>query len=107
MTDKINAMKKLYIKNKTMGKMIYVISLILLIMSGCEEKDIQRWEDKSTEQQITQYITARDSIYSEFKKAMDIGNMSSLLSTRGPYTLFLPDNEAMYAYYAKEGINSI
>jgi uncharacterized surface protein with fasciclin (FAS1) repeats len=108
MTDRINAMKKLtYIKNRTMGKMIFLISLILLMLSGCEEKEIQRWEDRSTEQQITQYITARDSIYSEFKKAMDIGNMSSLLSTRGPYTLFLPDDEAMYAYYAKEGINSI
>jgi uncharacterized surface protein with fasciclin (FAS1) repeats len=106
MTD--NAMKKSTVtSNRTMGKEIYVISLILLILSGCEERDIQRWEDRSTEQQITQYITARDSIYSEFKKAMDIGNMSSLLSTRGPYTLFLPDNEAMYAYYAKEGINSI
>lgn len=108
MTDKINAMKKLVdIKDKTISKVIYVISLMLLIMLGCEQKDIQRWEDRSTEQQITQYITARDSIYSEFKKAMDIGNMSSLLSTRGPYTLFLPDNEAMYAYYAKEGISSI
>ena len=108
MTDKINAMKKLiYIKNKTVGKIIYLFSFILLIMLGCEKKDIQKWEDRSTEQQITQYITARDSIYSEFKKAMDIGNMSSLLSTRGPFTLFLPDNEAMYAYYAKEGINSI
>ncbi len=108
MTDKLNAMKRLIdIKNKTMGKIIYLFSFMLLIISGCEEKDIQRWEDRSTEQQITQYITARDSIYSEFKKAMDIGNMSSLLSTRGPFTLFLPDNEAMYAYYAKEGINSI
>jgi len=108
MTDKINDMKRLInINNKTMGKIIYLFSFILLIMLGCNEKDIQRWEDRSTEQQITQYITARDSIYSEFKKAMDIGNMSSLLSTRGPFTLFLPDNEAMYAYYAKEGINSI
>jgi len=97
----------LYIKSSAMSKAIYVIALLPLIMSGCEEKEIQIWKNRSTEQQITEYITARDSIYSEFKKAMDIGNMSSLLSTRGPYTLFLPDNEAMVAYYDKMGINSI
>lgn len=90
-----------------MGKVMVYITSIILIMSACEEKSVTEWENKSEEQQITEYISARDTIYSEFKKAMDIGNMSSLLSTRGPYTLFLPDNDAMFAYYAQEGINSI
>ena len=94
-------------KNRTIGAFIFLVLLMLLMMAGCEKREIQLWEDRSTEQQITQYVTARDSIYSEFKKAMDIGNMSSLLSTRGPFTLFLPDNEAMYAFYAEKGISSI
>ncbi|MBN1184587.1 MAG: fasciclin domain-containing protein [Bacteroidales bacterium] len=90
-----------------MSKIKYILTLMLVMMLGCEEKEIQRWEDRSTEQQITEYIIARDTIYSEFKKAMDIGNMSGLLNTRGPFTLFLPDNKAMYEYYDEVGINSI
>lgn len=100
-------MKELMHKiKKTISKVIYFISLIVVIISGCKDEP-ELWDPKSDELQITEYITEHDSVYSEFKKVMDIGNMSSLLSTRGPFTLFLPDNEAMEAFYTKEGISSV
>lgn len=105
MTDKLHVMDTLSaVRTFTRGKASLAVLLALFLLAGCKETEIERWEDRSTEQQITQYVTARDSIYSEFKKAMDAGNMSSLLSTRGPYTLFLPDNDAMFDYYEEEGI---
>ncbi len=87
--------------------------LVILLFYGCENKAII-WQPKSNELVISQYVDTHDE-YSEFNKLLNdasINNndkstsISSLLAVRGPFTLFLPNNDAMNAYYAEKGISS-
>ncbi len=84
-----------------------------LLLFGCKNEVIY-WQVKSEDQVITEYIKTHDQ-FSEFYGLICNANtsnihqnssVSSLLSVRGPYTLFLPDNDAMKAYYAENGITS-
>jgi uncharacterized surface protein with fasciclin (FAS1) repeats len=96
-------MKKPYISKVAS----YALFAAMALFSFNCEREPQNWEPKSDELQIREYVGANDSIYSEFTKAMDISKMSSLLSTRGPFTVFLPDDDAMFNFYKKHGKNTV
>ena len=90
-----------------------ILLLTVLFLTGCENEVIY-WQVKSEDQVISEYIQTHDQ-FSEFYGLISNANtsnihqnssVSSLLSVRGPYTLFLPDNDAMKAYYAENGITS-
>jgi len=93
---------------KKFGKNIIRVSgitlLYALILIGCVEKPIE-WEKKSDELVITEYI-ATNPEYSEFGKLVKISGLEGLLSVRGPFTLFLPDNTVMSEYYTELGYSS-
>jgi uncharacterized surface protein with fasciclin (FAS1) repeats len=74
------------------------------LFNSCKE-EAQIWDVKSTEQVITQFVEGNPQ-YSEFAKLLQATDLNSLLSVRGPFTLFLPDNEAMEAFYAANGVTS-
>ena len=59
-----------------------------------------------TEQTIGQYLSD-SSQYSEFVKLLDTTNVIGLLNTYGSYTCFAPTNDAMYAFYEKQGKSSL
>jgi len=74
--------------------------LLLMVLFGCVQEPVL-WTKGSKEQVISDYIAANDQ-YSEFGKLLESAGLNPLLSVRGPYTLFLPDNEAMATYYQEK-----
>ncbi|HDS06220.1 MAG TPA: hypothetical protein ENO05_01215 [Bacteroides sp.] len=85
------------------GSIISVLALALLI-SGCEEEP-EYWKVQSIEQVISAYV-ASDDDYSDFNGMLEATGLNSLLSVRGPFTLFLPPNAAMEEFYAEKGVSS-
>ncbi|HET6555865.1 MAG TPA: fasciclin domain-containing protein [Prolixibacteraceae bacterium] len=65
------------------------------------------WEPKSTEQVAGDYIKNNPDKFSEFAKLIDKAGMASLLNIRGPYTIMVPTDSAMFAYYQMKNINSL
>jgi len=86
-----------------MKKNIFVFGIILLVF-GCREEP-QLWQPDSTEQVITEYIDSREE-FSEFSQLLHSTGLNSLLSVRGPFTLFLPGNDVMQEYYQEIGVSS-
>jgi uncharacterized surface protein with fasciclin (FAS1) repeats len=91
---------------------IYVWHLIafsfLLLASGCDELLPELHDADSVEQTIMEFVTDeryKDS-YSLFGEIMEKSGLRNLLSVRGPYTLFLPDNNAVAEYMALKGMES-
>ncbi len=83
-----------------------VFFIIIFVIASCAEEP-QVWRTRSTEQLIGDYIADNPKQFSEFEKLMDETGMKSLLNVRGPFTVFVPTNEAMTAYYKLKNVNSI
>jgi uncharacterized surface protein with fasciclin (FAS1) repeats len=94
-------MKKLAWKILTTGSWIFVTAWLFV---GCSDDPIL-WNVRSTEQVITQYVETNDQ-FSEFNELLISTGLNSLLSVRGPFTLFLPTDEAMREYYTLKGVSS-
>jgi uncharacterized surface protein with fasciclin (FAS1) repeats len=85
--------------------------LVFLFMAGmgfnsCYEEP-QVWKVESEQQVIGDFIASNPDKYSEFEKLVEVTGMRALLSVRGPFTVFLPNNEAMHAYYTFKNVNSL
>ena len=81
---------------------IFISSLIILfIFFACAEEP-QIWKTKSKDLVATDYIASIPEEYSEFSKLIEEAGFSSLLKVRGPYTIMLPNNDAMFEYYKKK-----
>ncbi len=78
--------------------------LLALFLFSCNEDPVL-WDVKSTDQVISQYVGSKEE-FSEFATLLEYTGLSSLLSVRGPFTLFLPSNQAMTAYYTSKGIKT-
>jgi len=78
--------------------------LLVLFLFSCGEDPIE-WEKKSTDQVISEYV-ANNLEFSEFAKVLESTELTSLLSVRGPFTLFLPSDDEMKAFYAEKGVSS-
>ncbi|UCH14231.1 MAG: fasciclin domain-containing protein, partial [Bacteroidales bacterium] len=74
----------------------------------CEEDQPVLRKSKSDRQVITQYILdeANADQYSEFGKILEAAGLSNLLAVRGPFTLFLPTNDALQEYYLENNLTS-
>ncbi|MDA3928855.1 MAG: fasciclin domain-containing protein [Prolixibacteraceae bacterium] len=96
-------MKYLY-KHKNYLKILLIGVLGFLLVQCNKEPDEVEIPDEL--KQIMQYIADDSVSYSEFYELALETNLSGILSTRGPFTLFLPDNEAFKAYYKEKGKNS-
>lgn len=82
------------LKNTGVG----AILILLMMMFGCVQEPVL-WNKNSDQLVIADYIAAHSEQYSEFGKLVESAKLNSLLSIRGPFTLFLPTNEAMKNYY--------
>lgn len=78
--------------------------LFTLILFGCKQEPIL-WKVDSTQQVITEYVESNEE-FSEFNKILESTGLNSLLAVRGPFTLFLPSDEQMKAYYTEKGVKS-
>ena len=83
---------------------IFTLLLIALFFNRCEPeiKVLPKTDDQLV---MSEYI-ANNSEFSEFNKLIIQTECDALLSIRGPYSLFLPNDDAMFAYYDKKNINS-
>ena len=94
-------MKNIFLRILTQTSKLILFAVILF---GCNQEPIL-WKVDSTEQVITEYVEANEE-FSEFGKILESTGLSSLLAVRGPFTLFLPSDEQMKAYYTEKGVNS-
>lgn len=76
-----------------------------LFFTQCTQ-DPQYWKVASTDQVAGDYISSNPE-YSEFEKLVQLTGMEALLKIRGPYTVFLPTNEAMFSYYKEKNVTSL
>jgi len=83
-----------------------LILLVLLVLNACRE-DPQLWTPDSEQQVMGDFISANPGQFSEFERLSEIAGMHSLLKIRGPFTLLVPNNEAMKAYYALKGVDGL
>ena len=79
--------------------------MLFLFLYSCHEDPVI-WKVKSEQQVISDFVASNPDKYSEFYKLLESANLTALLSVRGPFTLFLPNNDAMMAYYKEIGIGS-
>ena len=102
--SEIFIMKKKFneIKYKGLG----LVVLLAVILIGCVSEPTL-WNIKSQDQVITDYVLTKPEQYGEFGKLIESTGLTSLLSVRGPFTLFLPDDEAMKQYYKEHNISSL
>ena len=85
--------------------LLLLISFSSLLFTQCTQ-DPQYWKVASTDQVAGDYIATHPE-YSEFAKLVQLTGMDALLRIRGPYTLFLPTNDAMLAYYREKNVSSL
>ena len=104
MTDKKQINMKLYLSLPFIGKSIIILFFTSIFFS-CVEAPLTQVDLEDLV--IAKYVDSLDSKYSEFNNLLVNTRQNSLLSVRGPFTLFLPTNEAMYKYFEKKGITSI
>lgn len=94
---------------KTAGRYKFAFLFLLftsLLFSSCKEEP-QVWKVTSQEQVAGDYIASNPDKYSEFQKLIEATGTGPLLNIKGPYTVFLPTNEAMFAYYKQKNVNSL
>jgi uncharacterized surface protein with fasciclin (FAS1) repeats len=91
-------MKKIMWRFLTISSALIVSSVFFL---GCQE-DPQLWNKRSQEQVISEFVET-NADYSQFKDLLLSSGLNSFLAVRGPFTLFLPTNEAMTQYYTAKG----
>ncbi len=84
---------------------IALLSMIMGFMVQCGD-DVVPWETKSTEMVITDYVYNNPDQFSDFGDLLAYTGVENLLRVRGPFTLLLPTNEAMQAYYAGKNVSS-
>lgn len=84
---------------------ILFIIISSILFSFCTQKP-HLWKLKSEEQVAGDYI-ANNPEYSEFSKLIEMTGLSALLNVRGPFTVMLPPNDAMFAYYKERNVNSL
>ncbi len=84
---------------------LQILLSLFLISIGCTQ-DPKLWKVTSQQQVITDFLACNPHKYSEFNNLLVSIKLTDLLKVRGPYTLFLPSNEAMANYYMEKGISS-
>lgn len=98
-------MKKCLVITLKTYKWLFLISFFFIVYSSCTQEP-KFWKIDSTEQVASEYIASNPE-FSEFAKLVKVTNLEALLGVRGPFTIMLPTNDAMLAYYKEKGVNSI
>jgi len=87
-------------------KFVFSVGLVLFFFFNSCVEEPQIWESKSYEQVASDYIASRPE-FSEFSKLIEETGLNPLLKVRGPYTILLPDNDAMFEYYKEKKVTSL
>lgn len=100
-------MNKLSIKTKFKSVLfkLGLFSIIATTFTFCTEPPTL-WEVDSVDQVASDYINTHEE-FSEFAKLVEKTGLEPLLGIRGPYTIMLPNNDAMFAFYKENGKTSL
>jgi uncharacterized surface protein with fasciclin (FAS1) repeats len=91
---------------KNQYRFLIVFSVLFCIpLTFCSDDPVI-WKKKALEQVAGDFISTNPE-YSEFSKLVELTGLDALLKIRGPYTVFLPTNDAMFAYYAEKNISGL
>lgn len=80
--------------------------LALFLLCSCKQEP-RFWQEISKEQLAAEYIISNPDQYSEFVQLMELTKLTSTLNLRGPFTIFVPTNEAMFQYYKEKNVSSL
>ncbi|MFB6342679.1 fasciclin domain-containing protein [Saccharicrinis sp. FJH62] len=94
-------MKKIVLHNI---KSVLPLAMLLVVLFACK-KDPIYWKVDSEFQVISEYV-ADNAEFTEFNKMLEYTKLYRILSTRGPFTLFLPTDEAIQKFYQGNGYSS-
>jgi uncharacterized surface protein with fasciclin (FAS1) repeats len=86
--------------NKTKSKLFLALLISMLFTYCTQEPNL--WKVDSSKQVASDYIKSNPQ-FSEFAKLVELTGLEPLLGIRGPYTIMLPNNDAMFAYYKEKG----
>ena len=95
-------------KNKRHQNIIYSIGIVVLLFLGgaCKEEFSGLRFDSEDKMQIYDYAASRPDL-STYKELLDYTNFSSLLSTAGHYTVFIPTNTAFQELFEELKLKGI
>jgi uncharacterized surface protein with fasciclin (FAS1) repeats len=79
--------------------------MVMMLFTFCSQEP-QLWKVDSSDQVASDYINSHPE-FSEFAKLVKLTGLEPLLGIRGPYTVMLPNNDAMFAFYKANGKNSL
>jgi uncharacterized surface protein with fasciclin (FAS1) repeats len=82
-----------------------LLAMSFMLFTFCSQ-DPNLWKVDSTNQVASDYINSNPE-FSEFAKLVQLTGLEPLLGIRGPYTIMLPNNDAMFAFYKENGKNSL
>lgn len=83
---------------------IVVCLSVGLLVSGCyDSDDVGDSYTTFTGEKISDFLSEHQAEYSEFIHVLEKAEAWPLMESYGKYTLFVPTNEAMHAYYMKKG----
>lgn len=88
-------------------KIIVLFSIFTCLLFTYCKLEPQLWKLTPDKQGIGDYVEYYPEQFSEFSKLADLTKLKALLNVRGPYTVFLPTNEAMFTYYREKNVNSL
>ncbi|MFA6404115.1 MAG: fasciclin domain-containing protein [Salinivirgaceae bacterium] len=94
---------KTVFKNLRIYRFTIQLALLVLlgfILSQCR-KDPMVLPTDDSDMVMTDYVYNNPDEFSEFGLILELTGVENILRVRGPYTLFLPTNDAMKAFYAK------
>ena len=96
-----------FYKTFRMYKSVVLFSVFTCFLFSYCTQQPQEWALKSNEQVAGDYIANHPEQYSEFNKLVEMTGLGSLLNVRGPFTILLPTDAAMFDYYKLKNVNSL
>lgn len=94
-----------------MSKNLLIISILAVVstafFSSCNSDELAADNLYTFKSQLVGEIIQQDSTLSEFRKLAEKTKLIGLLNSYGEFTCFVPNNEAMRAFYKKKGKQSL
>ncbi|MBN2165078.1 MAG: fasciclin domain-containing protein [Marinilabiliaceae bacterium] len=97
-----------FAKNTIRSFGLFLTGICMVFIVSCVDDDVpNEYVTTFTEDLIGQHLQKNPEDYSEFVKLLQKTNVLGLLNAYGEYTVFAPTNEAMFAFYADNGKDSL
>ncbi len=86
---------------------LLVVVLCSIYLLSCDSDQVGDSYYTFTGETAGSYIVKHPEQFSEFAQLLDTTGVMGLLKSYGNYTVFVPDNEAMFSFYQSKGRSSL